>query len=67
MGGVFERVCEVDVTGGLVTIGRKIVRCKDCKHFNGVSACNRWVDIFEAEEIALQVTPDGFCFWGAVA
>lgn len=64
MAGTIERVCEVDGAGGLVTIGKKLVRCKDCKYFRETSLCCRYLDVFGGDEIALQVTPDGFCFWG---
>lgn len=52
-------------------VGRKVVRCVDCKHSDDGG---KWCNYFgigywdaEAEEdifIRAHVTPDGFCAWG---
>lgn len=40
-------------------LGKRVVRCKDCKHYqhNSFPRCDLY-------SIAHEVEPDGFCAWG---
>ena len=36
-----ERICQVDPEGWYApVIGEELVRCKDCKHWDGVDTCD---------------------------
>lgn len=60
-----EAIAAYDGEG--IMIGRKIVRCKDCKHscYDG-EYCNYfgyWED-YSGLYVEASVDPDGFCAWG---
>ena len=42
--------------------GETVVRCRDCKHFNGW-ACEQ-SECSYCGELTHRVEPDGFCAWG---
>lgn len=36
-----ERICQVDPEGWYApVVGEELVRCKDCKHWDGVDTCD---------------------------
>ena len=53
-----------DITGGGFTVGQKLVRCKDCKHyfFDG----DRWLCTLLSNyyEPVIDLDDDGFCSRG---
>ena len=57
-----EYVYGTDGQEGHWLTGEEIVRCRDCKHFNGW-ACEQ-SECFCCGELTHRVEPDGFCAWG---
>ena len=53
-----------------IPLGKRIVRCRDCKHYENTGNCHYWASYEpipggdEYMEMLAEVTDDGFCAWG---
>lgn len=59
-----DRLVDLAMIEECINTHERVVRCRDCKHYDLIGITQGWWPICARGGHLMQADPDGFCAWG---